>query len=112
MRYFLVLMVFLLLTSACKKKVDSTGPIIPGKQMAAILVDFQLTEAALFQASQQQPNIRPLADQYYATILKKHGITLDQFNESMAYYRNHLDKLQLIYEEVQDSLTELRLKTR
>lgn len=76
--------------------------------MVAILTDIQLIEGAVSKkiidrnASQKESPI------YYEKVFEKHEITRQQFSESIAYYSEKPEELQIIYEKVLVELSTIK----
>ena len=89
-RIFILTLLFLLLLSACTKKVLSE------KQMENVLFDIHIADAMI------SDNYRDFSSEekkreLYASVFKKHGVTQEQFDTSLAWYGRNLDKYLAIY---------------
>jgi len=89
-RIFILTLLFLLLLSACSKKVLSE------KQMEDVLFDIHIADAMIgdnyydFSSEEKKREL-------YASVFKKHGITQQQFDTSLVWYGRNLDKYLAIY---------------
>jgi hypothetical protein len=90
----------LLLLSACKK---DAPPMTPSR-MAPILADLHVADAY---SSLVRDSLHPNAEKNYdslagwtAQIFKKHGVSLQEFNKSMDWYRDHPVELDSLYAAV------------
>ena len=91
----LVAIAALLSVAGCQS--DSDKPI-PAGEMEDILYDFHITMGMLESDRDINDKDRPYNEKLYKlSVLKKYGVTEEQFDESMVYYMRHADKLQDIY---------------
>jgi len=100
-RFALILLVVL---AACSSRKAVERPPLDKQKMVAVLVDIHLLEA------QQQAKPFEKARVYnalvgYEKIFLKHGVTDQQFNESFAYYREHPQEMDDLYQAVIDEAT-------
>lgn len=95
LKYFLVLVSVLALTSACKKeKIDKDG-ILNEQFMEEVLYDYQLAQA-LAHENASPDSVAILEFQYTQAVYTKHGITSEQFERSLGRYaRDHKKMLAL-----------------
>jgi hypothetical protein len=89
-------------------------PPISMELMSEILVDMHVAQATIKQMQSQKKDIEGVSEEYHSFILKKHGVTKEEFDKSLEYYNYRTDDLKLIYEEVitRLSLMEIELKAR
>lgn len=85
------------------------------KEMVDVLVDINLTEAAL-KIGSDTTGIR-ITDTTnmrirFAEVFRKHDVDPDDFNTSLSYYLEHIDDLDKIYAEVITRLTTLEATLR
>lgn len=102
MRNSFVLLILLLCVSffSCSKK---TPPgIIPQQEMEDILYDFHLVQGTDLPHVDQEVN----SEQMLAAFYKKHGITQEDFDSSMAYYTKDLKNLMAMYERLAKRIEE------
>jgi len=96
-----------LTVSSCKKSLQPKD-VLPEEKMTSIMIDLYL-----FDGSANVKQI-PIGDStrvpYYNAILKKHGVTLAQYDSSTVWYGKHTPILQKIHQQVVDSLTARSLK--
>jgi len=78
------------------------------KQMVGVLVDIHLAEGAIRDKQNQGQPFDYYTNYYYSGIFKKHGITKEDLNQSMLYYKDNLKTLEVIYSRVVDSLSRLQ----
>jgi hypothetical protein len=96
----------LLLVYSCKP-----WGVLSTKEMTALLVDIHLAEAMNENKAGQVPatwrkglNGSNFTDLSYEAVLKKHGVSEDDFYKSVAYYSKNLRLYSLIYSDVEARL--------
>lgn len=102
-----------MISSSCRlvEKEETLVPpedLIPIEQMVDILVDFHLVEASLLNKQHVLKDIDYQTSRYYNFILKKHEINREKFNVSLDYYKQDIEKMKIIY---QDIVTDLNKKS-
>ena len=96
--------IFLLLCAACDRKPKC---LIEEPQMVALLTDaYQLEGFYAVERGMDSIITDPVIVATYDSIFAKHGVTRQQFDESMAYYMRHADKYELIHKQVVEKLDE------
>lgn len=102
-----ILVCFCLVVVACSNKKEITpANILPVQKMAKVMVDVHLLEAAsnlFFDKKLIAEDMAPAFD-----IFKKYNITKKQYQESFAYYNDHLDSLDEIYQLVLIELSKMQ----
>lgn len=97
---FLVACCLLMILFSCKPTVPSE--FIPEDEMEDILYDYHLADAmARTHSNDYDANLLT----YRTAVLKKYGITTEQFDTSMVYYMRHTKQLRTIYERVAQRLS-------
>ena len=93
-----------LLMASCKPTVPRK--YIQPRKMEKILFDYHLAMATAANEYQYSEDIRWLQAQYREKVFAKHGITQEQFDESMVYYYRHADRLNKIYKNLQERFSD------
>ncbi|RLD54005.1 MAG: hypothetical protein DRJ01_18620, partial [Bacteroidetes bacterium] len=103
---FYLLSVVLLFT-ACENKTEKPVEegIIPEAKMVEIIYDLHLTDATIGIKHINKRTKTKKIVKYYSSVLKKHGYTRSQFDESIKYYSINPDKLNNIYDKVIQELS-------
>ena len=102
-RLLMLLLVALMLLSACKPKVPSQ--YIQPSDMEDLLYDYYVSQGL-------SADVNPAEGGEYARqyninlVLKKYEVTQADFDSSLVYYYNHIEELYKIYENVQKRLSE------
>lgn len=81
--------------------------LIDDAAMTALLTDaYQLEGFYAVERGMDSVITDPVIVATYDSIFKKHGVTREQFDESMAYYMRHSDKFEVIHKRVVERLDE------
>lgn len=92
----------LLLCAACDRKPKG---LIEEPEMTALLTDaYQLEGFYAVERGMDSVITDPVIVATYDSIFAKHGVTRQQFDESMAYYMRHADKYEIIHKQVVENL--------
>jgi hypothetical protein len=102
MKYISFLLVLSLGSIGCTEK--ATAPLSPGK-MQQVLYDIHLAEAYSTMARKDSTQRRHERDMdslgiYYAAIFKHHQLSVDQFQESLQWYKQHPEQLDSVYSKM------------
>lgn len=105
MRNILLLMMGLLLLSSCYSTHDNEilpppKSLIDQEKVVMILADIEIAESALRQKQNHGHEIGNTKEIYYRTIFNEYEVTREQFDSSMTFYKQDLDVIDKIYEEV------------
>jgi hypothetical protein len=105
MRNILLLMMVLLLLSSCysihgNETLPPPKSLIDQEKVVMILADIEVAESALRQKQNHGHEIDNIKETYYRTIFNEYEVTREQFDSSMTYYKQDLDVMDKIYEEV------------
>lgn len=84
----------LLLVMGCKPSLPK-GVVSEGK-MEDVLYDYHLAQSMANKSDEEGVNQRTYAD----AVFRKHGITQEDFDKSLAYYVRHTELLQKIYDKL------------
>lgn len=92
---------------SCK---EEKGKHLPQDKMEQVLLDIQLAEVYSSMAGYDTVLHVPLKNndslvRFYREVLKHHNITLDQFRESLDYYRQSPNILDTIFNNLMGTLT-------
>lgn len=83
-----------------KDAVTSSSEIIAADSIVNIITEIHLAEAMLREMKTDLKIKEKTAEILYSEIFTKHGITREQYQQSIEYYQQHLDEYQDIYERV------------
>lgn len=98
-RYLMLLVLGLLILSACKPSVPSE--VIQPEDMEDILYDYHVAQGMAVKEGEGSDYYRNL---YFEAVLKKHGVTHAEFDSSLVYYYTRADRLSEIYQRLQKRL--------
>ncbi len=108
MKNFSFALLGILILVSCYRTAPEPGfdlsRVIPADTMVSLLVDVHLAEGALNVGISQRPPIEQLSSRYFETVLVKHGIDRETFEESIRYYAFHAEQFNEIYEKVINEL--------
>lgn len=82
--------------------------VLSHDEMVSLLYDIQMAESTV---SVLQPHARVIEKQeYFNNVLKKHGVTKEEFYHSVEWYSNNPKKYQLVYDDLQIRSDEIMAK--
>ncbi|MCK4569407.1 MAG: DUF4296 domain-containing protein [Bacteroidales bacterium] len=103
-KHFSLIICLLLLTSCYpthdETKISKPDNLIEKDKIIIILADVEVAESALRQKQNLGHEIGEAREAYYYAIFTQHEVSSEQFDSSMAYYKQDLETLNEIYEEV------------
>jgi hypothetical protein len=100
LKIFILVSLFAFL-GGCKEKEVSIPPHILSKgEMVQILADLHVSEAAVIHGKVSNLNGERLFESFRLGILKKHGLSLEKFEESYNFYLSDPMLLDLLYIDV------------
>lgn len=109
-----VAIILCLLLFACSedKQVVIPAGVLPKEQMAAVMTEIHLLEASqnLNISSPVAKDELPDLESTTLELLKKKGVTKEQYETSFIFYSEHPEILSEIYQEVLNSLSQLQAK--
>ena len=76
--------------------------------MISLLTDIQLIEGAVSKKMIDRAANKKESSRYYRKAFEKHGITRDQFDESINFYTENPKDMQEIYEKVLVELSKIK----
>ena len=105
MKNFLFIISSIIFLSACyatheEKRSDPPDDLIGTEKMVMILADVEITESALRQKQNYGHEISELKEEYYHAIFTKYEVSREQFDRSLAWYKEDLITIDKIYEDV------------
>jgi len=74
--------------------------VLPAETMVNVLTDLHLADATINLESKKGMPVEQLCGEYFHTVMDKHGITLEIFEESVLYYTYYANQMDAIYEKV------------
>ncbi len=105
MKNNIILIIGILMISSCysthnDERVPEPENLIGKDKIVLILADVEIAESALRQKQNFGHEIGEEKEAYFRSIFTQYGVTREQFDSSMAYYRQDLETINTIYEEV------------
>ena len=107
-RFILLLSVLFIGLSCSDNKEEEQIPenVLDNAKFTSVMIDVQLIEGMHAQGVEITSTAGGV-DGAYEKVFEKHGITKEEFQASFSYYQEHPDKMEMIYEQVLDSLSKL-----
>jgi len=99
----LVFTVFLLWNCQHKEKIPSD--LLQPDKMTAIMIDLHIAEGKTTVRGLHSDSTKLLFRVYEDSILIKHKVSRDKFEESYKYYSTHMEALDHLYASIVDSLS-------
>lgn len=119
LRYTRILLVigsfiFLLACAEKERKVVVNKPdrLLTQEQLIEVMVDFRIAEASIRHIAGKGENTKKITPYYYKPMLQKHNITIEEYGANLEYYSHDPDKMDQIYAEVVNRLSELQTEVR
>ena len=111
MKIFKIFLISLILWS-CGKDNDIPEEIAPKEQLVPLMLDIYLAEVKLSNLKIVRDTAVSIFETYEGYLFEKHNIEKEKYMNSMSYYYDHTEQLELIYEALLDSLSvrETKLK--
>jgi hypothetical protein len=98
---------FLLLSSCGKKEVEVPEGIIKPETMTSIIVDLSIADGGQNVSYSAGNSRRYDIWVFYQAVLERHGVTQEQFMQSLDWYADHIKLINEVYD---NALTEINLK--
>ncbi|NEN24941.1 DUF4296 domain-containing protein [Cryomorpha ignava] len=111
---FFLFFAVLLVSCGGDKEVEIPEGLIDSNTFTAIMIDVQLTEGMNTQKNyvrNNSSNDQAGADPY-TPIFKKHGVNAEEFRRTYDFYSRNPRKMEMIYEQVLDSLNKLDVEIK
>ncbi|MEE4257277.1 MAG: DUF4296 domain-containing protein [Bacteroidales bacterium] len=101
----MIFIIGMLMISSCYNKhgpavIPEPSGLIVKDSIVLILADIEIIESALRQKQNRGQEINDIRDDYYKSIFASYGVSRVAFDSSMLYYRQDLETINEIYEEV------------
>lgn len=104
--FYLLFVFFLCCGDPAEENVFIPENILPKEKIAQVITDIHIAEAEI--------NLLAISDStlkrsiYFKQIFDKHQITKQQYEESLAFYIDHPETLNKIYEQVLNDLSKMQ----
>ena len=113
----LILIIVALLMAGCYNtytdQADETpGGIIHRDTMVLVLAEVEIAESALREMQNVGKETGELKEAYYHNIFRRHGISREQFDSSLLYYRSDPAVMDKIYEDVITRLSKMESEVK
>jgi hypothetical protein len=97
---------------ACSKSPEAKIPdtVLSKEKMAELMLDIQLYESTLSISLYKEENV--VLEIPKTNILKKHGVSKKQYDESFDYYSHHPDVFAEVYTSVLNDLSRMQAEVK
>lgn len=99
------LLLLMFFFSGCSNNNSVPQNILPEDTMIQIIVDMHIADAILIEPSVQQKQLVISNKKFYTSVLTKHHLTKEEFQNNIDFYSDDPEKFDLIYERVIEELT-------
>ena len=104
-----LVIIALCLSFGCNQKEEELPANILSKEdMTALLIDIHLAEGTIKVKKFKKDSLKQYTQDYYNILFSKHNTTKEGFEVSQRYYLQRYKVMESIYQDVLDSLTQLR----
>lgn len=103
---------FYLLLFSCSQKektLELPQEVLNHQKMVALITDIEITQGYLKIHQAVDDSViqsKAYKDKHYLQIFNKHGVSAEQFNQSVAFYSNHPVAFEKIYADVITAISE------
>jgi hypothetical protein len=101
---FAILLLMLRCTDNLSRRVDRNVAVIAEDTMINVLVDMALMEAYLKVSTMSPKKKNEKSTALYLGIFEKYRINRQRLDSTFAYYRDHLDEMREVYDQVEKKL--------
>jgi hypothetical protein len=99
-----------LIVIGCHSGTQKPKDLIPKNKLINILVDIHIHDAVISDLMRKDLLIKQAIPEYYEQVLSEYQVTKEQLEATMDYYSTKKEKLNMIYEQVVDSLEGRRIE--
>ncbi len=105
MKIRLLFIPLILLISCTQSETKEKSEILSEKKMVDVLVDLQISETYFLDKKNiNKDETKDLQPRYYKYIFEKHEVNKEQFDKSIKFYQEDLNKLKMIFDSVASRL--------
>ncbi|MFO8086207.1 MAG: DUF4296 domain-containing protein [Bacteroidales bacterium] len=91
--------------SSRPEKINTPENILSHDKMVDVLVDFHLAESTVKYYTEYGAKPQQIAARIYPEILEKHQISRKEFRNSMDFFTEEPERMQVIYSDVMEQLS-------
>ena len=99
MQYLLKAIFIILFITACNSKNQNTA-ILPEDKMKELLMDLHTVDAAGRQSIIEYNGSAIVKNKQVLEVLKKHNLTIDEFNQNLKFYIEDIEKFDVFYDQI------------
>jgi len=110
---FILLLGLVVFTVGCEEAEEQAPEdILSQDEFTAIMIDVQLIEGMKVHRLGPKRNRSPDMEVLYGNVFLKHGIDESDFEKTYDYYKKRPAEMEVIYEQVLDSLSKLDVQVK
>lgn len=99
MQYLLKAIFIVLFITACNSKNHNVA-ILPEDKMKELLMDLHTVDAAGRQSIIEYNGSAIVKNKQVLEVLKKHNLTIDEFNQNLKFYIEDIEKFDVFYDQI------------
>ena len=99
MQYFLKAIFIILFITACNSK-NQNAAILTEDKMKELLMDLHTVDAAGRQSIIEYNGSAIVKNKQVLEVLKKHNLTIDEFNQNLKFYIEDIEKFDVFYDQI------------
>lgn len=99
MQYLLKAIFIVLFITACNSK-NQNSSILPEAKMKELLMDLHTVDAAGRQSIIEYNGSDIVKNKQVLEVLKKHNLTIDEFNQNLKFYIEDIEKFDVFYDQI------------
>ncbi len=107
-----IYLLILIFAASCASDPSEVNLALSTDKFTAVMIDVQLAEGMKTQKIFVTKDNSEAVNLLYKHIFEKHGVTSEEFMESFEYYRSRPGEMELVYEQVLDSLSKLDIEVK
>ena len=99
MQYLLKAIFIVLFITACNSK-NQNAAILTEDKMKEVLMDLHTVDAAGRQSIIEYNGSAIVKNKQVLEVLKKHNLTIDEFNQNLKFYIEDIEKFDVFYDQI------------
>jgi citrate synthase len=104
--------VLMFLISCGTKSNEKPGSLLSEEKLAAVLTEVELLDAVYTLEYQKRDTSRQTMAAYYEEVYQRHGVTREQFTESLEWYGKDPEKIRALRYKVYDELSRMQAELK
>ncbi|MBL7943485.1 MAG: DUF4296 domain-containing protein [Flavobacteriales bacterium] len=108
----LSLVVLMFLISCGTKRTEKPEALLTEQKVAAVLTEVELLDAVYTLEYQKRDTSRQAMAGYYEEVYQRHGVTREQFSQSLEWYGKDPEKIRELRYKVYDELSRMQAELK